>query len=99
MIKEKQLYEPLEDIDVICMTSWRAPFTGGYDRILPKGERFRVSHDPVEGATAVYCDPIRYKQLHKTMVPWKDRLQFLTYAGYYLCIKLDSIKNKCRKVE
>lgn len=99
MIREKQLYEPREDIEVVCMTSWRAPFTGGYDRILPKGERFRISHDPVEGATAVYCDPIRYRKLHKTMVPWKDRIRFLTYGGYYLCIKLDTIKKKCREIE
>lgn len=47
----------------------------------------------------MYCDPIRYRKLHKTMVPWKDRIRFLTYGGYYLCIKLDTIKKKCREIE
>ena len=54
------------------MTSWAAPCTGGEDGILPDGEEFVVANDPPEGATAVYCDPVRYDQLHAYFVS-KDR--------------------------
>lgn len=66
--------------------------------MLRTGERFRITHDPLEKATAVYCDPLRYKELHKEMVPLSDRMRFWVYAGYYFCIKLDIIRNQCRLV-
>ncbi len=28
----------------------------------------------------------------QAIVPWKGRLQFLTYARYYICSKLNAIK-------
>ncbi|GHC05795.1 hypothetical protein GCM10007047_23470 [Cerasicoccus arenae] len=99
MITQGQIYETNTDIPIICMTSWRAPFTGGHDRILKKGEKFKVSHDPAEKASAVYCDPLRYKELHKKMVPRGDRMRFWVYAGYYFCIKLEIIRNECKLVE
>lgn len=99
MIAKGQIYETNADIPIICMTSWRAPFTGGYDRILKKGERFKVSDNPGEKATAVYCEPLRYKGLHKQMVPLRDRMRFWVYAGYYFCIKLETITNYCKLVE
>jgi hypothetical protein len=52
MVKTGQKYIANEDIKVTCMTSWRARYTGGYDRILPAGEEFIISNDPPKGATA-----------------------------------------------
>ncbi len=95
MVKTGQIYSPKKDINIICMTSWSKSFTGGYDRILKKGEKFKISHDPAENATAVYCDPLRYKELHKEMVPIKDRMRFWVYSGYYFCINLSLIENDC----
>ena len=66
--------------------------------MLPRGERFRISHEPVEGRTAVYADPLNYRKLEKQMVERRDRWCFLLYAGYYLCIYVDTIKEKCRLV-
>ena len=93
-----QVYEPLEDIEVTCMVAFRAPYTGGYKRRLPKGERFRISHEPPERATAVYADPLNYRSLERQIVERRDRWRFLLYAGYYLCIHLDTIREKCRLV-
>lgn len=98
MITKGQLYVAKEDLEIICMTSWSAPFTGGSDRILPKGEKFRILNDPRAGATAVYCEPVRYKELHKHMVLFSDRLKFWIYRGYYLCINIKEIHNKCALV-
>mgnify|MGYP000891951020 CR=1 FL=1 len=90
MIQKDQIYEPGKDIEIICMTSWRAPFTGGHNRILKQGERFRISRNPNEKATAVYCDPIRYKELHKEMVPASDRWKFwIEFYTKTLGFKLD----------
>lgn len=99
MIHKGQIYEPLEDIEVTCMVAFSAPGTGGYKRMLPKGERFRISHEPLEGKTAVYADPLNYRKLEKQMVKRGDRWRFLLYAGYYLCIYLEAIREKCRLVE
>jgi len=94
-IQKDQIYQTLRDIDVVCLTSWRAPYTGSYQRVLPAGERFKIWSTPVATATATYCLPLRYRALHKTMVPFSDRWQFWLYAGYYLSIQLDDIE-KCQ---
>ena len=93
MIREGQVYEAMEDVDLICMTAWSAPFTGGHDRVLPKGERVTVAHDPSEGATTVYCDPLRYDELHEQMVPARDR-KSRNYSNYYFCIDLTALENQ-----
>ncbi len=98
MVKTGQKYIANEDIKITCMTSWRAPFTGGYDRILPAGEEFIIANDPPKGATAVYANPINYRKFHKQFVPWTDRIRILLYAGYYLCIEIKKIEESCRLV-
>jgi len=81
------------------MTSWSAPFTGGYERVLPAGEIFRIINDPPEKATAVYADAENYKKLHKTFIPLSDRMRFIFYRGYYLCIKIKDIEEKCESLD
>ncbi|MBK1881949.1 hypothetical protein JIN85_05955 [Luteolibacter pohnpeiensis] len=98
MIHEGQIWEATTEVDVIAMTQWRAPFTGGHFRKLPAGEQFRVSVKPPAGATAACCDPLNYKGLHKYFVPRKDRWQIHIYSGYYLTINFDEIESKCRLV-
>jgi hypothetical protein len=79
------------DVPVTCLTSWAAPFTGGYQRILPRGEIVRIANDPPTAATAVYAYPQAYRRLHRQMVPLGDRLQFWVYRGYHLCIELSRV--------
>jgi hypothetical protein len=80
------------DVRVTCLTSWASPFTGGYERILPRGEIIRVANDPPRGATAVYAHPEGYRRLHRQMVPLADRAQFWVYRGYHLCIRLSQLE-------
>ncbi len=80
------------------MTSWTAPFTGAYDRVLNIGEEFIILSNPPEGATAVYCEPVEYKRVQKELIPWSDRFKFWVYAGFYLCIDLDEIERNCELV-
>ncbi len=95
MISKGQRYKTKTDMPVTAMTSWAAPFTGGYDRVLGAGEVFTISNDPPEAATAVYCVPADYRRLHRELVPFRDRLQFWFYRGYYLCVRLRDIEEKC----
>ena len=97
MISKGQRYKAKTDISVTVMTSWAAPFTGGYDRVLGAGEVFTITNDPPETASAVYCIPVNYRQLHREFVPLRDRLQFWFYRGYYLCVRIQDIEEKCER--
>ncbi|MGC9527283.1 MAG: hypothetical protein ACP5D7_17255 [Limnospira sp.] len=98
MICKGQTYRPKIDLPVICMTSWAAPFTGGYDHILPRGETFIIANDPPPDATAVYADVVNYHQLHSYFVSRGDRWRFWVYRGYYLCIDIEQIQTDCELV-
>jgi hypothetical protein len=87
-----QRFRATTDVPVICMTSWAAPFSGGHERTLPKGEIVTVANDPPETATSVYADPENYGRLHSQMVPFRDRAKFWIYRGYYLCIRLEQLE-------
>jgi hypothetical protein len=97
MVRKGERYQSKAPLEVIAMTAWTAPCTGGEDGVLPAGEEFVVSNDPPEGATAVYCDPVRYDELHAHFVPAKDRSN-KRYSGYYLCIDLGLIAERCERV-
>ncbi len=92
MIQKNQIYQTRQDLEVLCLTSWLAPYTGSYHRVLPKGECFKIWATPVENAPVTYCLPIRYRGLHKDMVPRSDRWKFWIYTGYYLSMRLDIIE-------
>ena len=95
MVREGERYRSEVPLRVIIMTLWAAaPCTGGADGVLPTGEEFVVSNDPPEGATAVYCRPVRYDALHAHFVRSKDRCD-KRYSGYYLCIDLALIAERC----
>jgi len=98
MISKGQRYRTTSDVPVTAMTEWAAPFTGGYDRVLRAGEVFTISNDPPEKATAVYCVPDDYRRLHREFIPFRDRIQFWSYWGYYLCIRLSDIEGKCELI-
>jgi hypothetical protein len=98
VVRKGERYRSVRPLKVIAMTAWAAPCTGGDDAILPAGEEFIVSHDPVEWATAVYCDPVRYEELHAHFVSAKDRKK-KRHCGYYLCVPLAAIRRSCELVQ
>ena len=95
VICKGQRYRTKSDVPVTALTSWAAPFTGGYDRVLRAGEVFTISNDPPQTATAVYCEPVDYRRLHREFIPFRDRIQFWLYRGFYLCIRLKDIEERC----
>jgi hypothetical protein len=99
VIAKGQRFKTTSDIPVTAMTSWAAPFTGGYNVVLRTGEIFTIANDPPETATAVYCDPDDYQRLHREFIPFRDRIQFWLYRGFYLCIQLSDIREKCDLID
>jgi hypothetical protein len=91
LVREGQRYRALRDLEVAALTHWRAPFTGGFEVTLPAGEIFIIANDPPASATAVYCTPERYEELHSVFIPEEDR-NAETYAGYSLVIDLGVIR-------
>ena len=85
------------DLEVIALTTWAAPFTGGDKRVLPAGEEFTVMDTPGEGSTAVGCLPVRYDDLHQNFVNSVDRAN-LTYSGYYLVVSIQHLRTSCTVV-
>ena len=97
MVREGERYRTKKPLKVIALTSWRAPFTGGSEGVLPQGEEFVVLNDPIEGATAVCCEPVRYEAMHSIFVHEQERRD-PRYRGYHLSIDLGVIEKECERV-
>jgi hypothetical protein len=61
------------------MTSWAAPFTGGYDRVLGTGEVFTILNDPPETARAKHQD--RSQALIDVMAELEREIAVYDLAG------------------
>jgi len=85
--KKGDVYESKTDKTVHYMTAWSAPFTGGGEATLLKGERIWIDNDPnEERPIGTYALPIEYDELEKRMVPLADR-QAPKYGGFYFHFK------------
>ena len=91
LVHEGQRYRVLRDLEVGALTHWRAPFTGGHEVVLPAGEIIMILNNPPATATAVYCKPERYDDLHEQFIPEEDRTAE-KYSGYSLVIDLGVIR-------
>lgn len=97
--KEGEIYEAVADFKVSYMTAYLAPYTLGGESTLPKGERVRISKGVVrERPIGVYCDPLRYDELHHLIVSESERANPL-YDGYYFFILTVDLNNHFRLVE
>jgi len=84
--KTNDIYQAAEDVEIGYMTHWLAPFTGGGNAILPKGEKIQVNEVFMEQPIAVNCTPLNYKKLHEKIVPQSERME-PNYDGYSLSVK------------
>jgi hypothetical protein len=92
------VYEALEDMHVRYMTSWRAPFTGGGEGDIRKGDRFRVDHAPSQPEPiGVYVIAVDYDELEKRMVPESDR-EHPKYSGFYFSFNTVELNEKFQLV-
>jgi hypothetical protein len=87
----------MTDLPSRGITTWTAPFTGGFECVIPNGTVLTVEHDPVMGAKAVYCRPENYKDFESAFVPAEER-EAENYSGYALSISLTDFGEALRQV-
>lgn len=85
--KKGDLYESKRDQTVQFMTAWAAPFTGGGEAILYKGERVWVNDAPRgDRPLGTYALPVEYREMAERMVPIEQR-KSRKFEGLYFYFK------------
>ena len=99
-VKQGEKFILTEDKQTNGLTSWSAPFTGGFECNVPAGTVFEVLHDSVVTAKGFGCKPVNYNQFELAHVPESDRCS-PKYNGYYfvlrkviLVVRLKKLHNK-----
>ncbi len=93
-----EIYEAVHDVEVSCMTHWRAPFTGGKKVILPAGTKIKVEGHPlVPEPISVYTSPLDSERLEVIFVNQSDR-ESEQYAGYSISVKTAQLNSDFRLV-
>jgi len=93
-----EVFEALEDIEISFMTHFMAPFTGGDNALLLKGERIVVNQPNRSKPTSYYCYPINDEQVENRIVSDSDR-DDPRYNGYSLFISTKSLNTDFKQVE
>jgi hypothetical protein len=93
-VRKGQRYKTGEEMEVLYVTRWKTPFSGGGKGRLPAGTVLTVAEDPAPGATVVACDPDKAKELEPAMVPESERSDE-RYDGFSLSIDLDTLRDRC----
>ena len=96
--RKGDVYEALEDLSVHYMTSWAAPFTGGGEGILKKGDRVEIDTEPVDDrAISTYASARDYAAIEERIVPASER-NAPKYSGFYFSFKAVDLNRKFKLV-
>lgn len=97
-IRKGQHYEVVSPCPVEIMTSWAAPYTGGFTSQLQPGKVFMVAYDASD-RPVVSCDPRLedYESYESELVP-VDQQQVIPgkYTGFYFYIFVKDIIEHCQ---
>lgn len=95
--KTGDVYESIADQEVEFMTAWAAPFTGGGQGTILKGERIWIPEEE-EKCIGTYADPVDYSKLEQRMVVATGSTGD-KYAGFYLFVKTVVLNEKFKLVD
>ncbi|MDQ1315982.1 MAG: hypothetical protein QG662_2091 [Pseudomonadota bacterium] len=96
--RQGDLYEALCDQTVSYLTAWAAPYTGGGEALLLRGERVWIESAPAdERAIGTYALPVEYDKLERRMVPEGERKN-AKYGGFYFYLSTRDLNDKFRLV-
>lgn len=97
--KKGDLYESKIDQNIDFMTHWSAPFTGGGNGTLHKGEQIWVNGEPNgDKPIGTYVLPVKYIELEKRMVPEKDR-NASDYGNFYFYFNTVSLNENFNLIQ
>ena len=95
--KDAEVYETQEDIEVSYLTHHFAPYTGGGNLKLVKGERIIIYKPNSSKPKGVYCGALNYEKIEQ-LIPGAER-NGATYDGYSLYIDTTVINRSFKQVE
>lgn len=75
-------FSVVKDIKVHGLIIWGAPYTGGFECILPARTVLVAENDAVPWAEGFAVVPVDYNELEKQLVPESDRTA-KKYGGYH----------------
>ena len=78
------------------LVQWRAPFTSGFECVIPQGTVLIVDHDSAPISTGFGCVPVNRTELEVQLVPEEDR-KAEKYAGYYFVLPYRHIGRELEK--
>ena len=78
------------------LVQWRAPFTSGFERVIPKGTVLVAERDAPRLSTGFVCVPTNSAELESQIVPGADR-GVDKYAGYYFFLAYKHIGKQLQR--
>lgn len=68
-----------------ALVQWKAPFTSGFECVIPEGTVLVVDHDSAPISTGFGCVAENAAELEAMLVPEQD-MKAEKYAGYYFVV-------------
>jgi hypothetical protein len=81
-----EIFQLERPVNAVVMITFAAPFTDGFDAVLPIGTKILIKEISEPKPIIIFCDPVEYRSLETLLVPDNLRCDF-RYTGYYLAIE------------
>ena len=97
--KENELYAAIENFNIRYLTHHFAPFTGGGNVMLRKGDRIIIGRlcNVITNPIIVYAMPTEYELIESRIE--NDELNKRTYRGYSLYINTKELNKHFKKID
>jgi hypothetical protein len=92
-----EVWEAIDDAEVLVMRHYAAPVTDTNDAVLPRGERVRVIGSSQDRPIVISAEPLRYGELLARLVPGDVRAE-PRFTNYSLMVKTEAFNRHFRRV-
>lgn len=93
-----EVFEAKDDVKISYLTHFMAPYTGGSNSTLKKGERIIISKPNKPKPSGYYCYPINEIDIEKRMVPMDER-ENPKYNGFSLFVDTNILLRKFTQIK
>jgi hypothetical protein len=97
--RKGDIYEAVDDVEVFFLTTWAAPFTGGEEGTLLRGEKISIPDEPRDShPIAMHALAVDYEGVERRVIPESDRTN-PEYNGFYIVVSTSDLNTKFRLVD